>query len=91
MSKLDIDVCLRKEKWGNRILKAPAKHMNDNELTLSDKLELARQALHDFHVQCFWYLREDMELKPSDLDEIIRGLRHNGGRRGFLLAERLCR
>ncbi|MBN1899700.1 hypothetical protein JW926_00075 [Candidatus Sumerlaeota bacterium] len=72
-------------------MKATVKHGNDIDPEFSEKMELARRALHDFHAQCFWYLREDMELKPSDLEEIIRGLRHNGGRRGFLLAERLCR
>jgi hypothetical protein len=64
---------------------------DDNTLSLPEKLELARKVLHDFHAQCFWYLREDIELKPADLDEIVRGLRQNGGRRGFLLAAKLCR
>jgi hypothetical protein len=36
-------------------------------------------------------MREDVEIKPSDLDDIVRGLRQNGGRRGFLLAAKLCR
>ena len=64
---------------------------DDNTLSLSEKLELARKVLDDFHAQCFWYLREDIEPKPADLDEIVRGLRQNGGRRGFLLAAKLCR
>lgn len=67
------------------------KRTDDKALTLAEKLELARQAFHEYHAQCFWYLRKDMELKPSDLDEIVRGLRLNGGRRGFLLAAKLCR
>ena len=67
------------------------KQMDENVPSMTDRLELAKRALHDFHAQCFWYLREDMELKPSDLDEIVRGLRLNGGRKGFLLAARLCR
>lgn len=67
------------------------KQMDDNTLSLPEKLELAKRVLHDFHAQCFWYLREDIELKPEDLDEIVRGLRKNGGRRGFLLAAKLCR
>jgi hypothetical protein len=65
--------------------------IDDNTMSLPEKLELARQVLHDFHAQCFWYLREDIELGPADLDEIVRGLRQNGGRRGFLLAAKLCR
>jgi hypothetical protein len=64
---------------------------NEQTLSLPEKLELARKALYDFHAQCFWYLREDIEPKPADLDEIVRGLRLNGGRRGFLLAAKLCR
>jgi hypothetical protein len=67
------------------------KAANDTELSLAEKMDLARQVLHKFHAQCFWYLREDLELKPSDLEEIARGLRQNGGRRGFHLAARLCR
>ena len=67
------------------------KEADDKALSLAEKLDLARQALRDFHAQCFWYLRPDLDLKPSDLDEIVRGLRLNGGRRGFLLAARLCR
>jgi hypothetical protein len=68
-----------------------ANRTSDDQITLSEKMAIARQALREFHAQCFWYLREDMELKPSDLDEIVRALRQNGGRRGLLLAERLCR
>ena len=67
------------------------KQRDDEILSLPEKLELARKILRDFHVQCFWYLREDLEPKSSDLDEIARGLRQNGGRRGFLLVEKLCR
>jgi len=63
----------------------------NNTLSLAEKLELARAAVREFHAQCFWYMREDMEIKPSDLSTIARGLRQNGGRRGFLLAAKLCR
>ncbi len=66
------------------------KQRDGNALSLMEKLELARQAFHEFHAQCFWYLRKDLELKPSDLDEIVRGLRLNGGLGGFLLAAKLC-
>ena len=59
--------------------------------TDADLLELARLALKEFHTQCFWYLREDLEITENDIPEIIRGLRQNGGRRGYILAERLCR
>lgn len=51
----------------------------------------AGRAFREFHAQCFWHLRKDMKVTLDDLPEIVRGLRQNGGRRGFLLAARLCR
>ena len=51
----------------------------------------ARRAFRRYYAQCFWYLREDMEITLADVPEIVRGLRTNGGRRGYLLAARLCR
>ena len=51
----------------------------------------ARRAFRDFHAQCFWYLRPDLQVTLDDLPEIVRGLRRNGGRKGFLIAARLCR
>ena len=70
---------------------ADMKQGDEEILSLPDKLKPSGKILRDFHVQCFWYLREELELKPSDLDEIVRGLRQNGGRRGLLLAAKLCR
>ena len=60
-------------------------------LTEAEKLSLARVALHEFHAQCFWFWRADIEIGPQDIPEIVRGLRQDGGRRGFLLAAQLCR
>ena len=51
----------------------------------------ARKAFRAFHPQCFWFLRPDMNVTLEDVPEIVRGLRQNGGQRGFLLAARLCR
>jgi len=50
----------------------------------------AGRAFKAFHAQCFWYMPKDMKVMLEDLPEIVRGLRQNGGRRGFLLASRLC-
>lgn len=50
----------------------------------------AKRAFREFRAQCFWYLREDMSVTLEDIPEIVRGLRQNGGRQGFLLAARLC-
>lgn len=51
----------------------------------------AKKAFRMFHSQCFWYLDKDMKITSKDLPEIVRGLRKNGGQKGFLLADKLCR
>lgn len=51
----------------------------------------AGRAFRKFYAQCFWYLREDMPITRENIPEIVRGLRQNGGREGYLLAEKLCR
>ena len=49
-----------------------------------------RRAFRTFHAQCFWYMRQDVDITLADVPEIVRGLRQNGGRQGFLLAAKLC-
>lgn len=56
-----------------------------------DRVRLARRAFRDYHAQCFWHLRPDMQVTLGDIPEVVRGLRRDGGRKGFLLAARLCR
>jgi hypothetical protein len=51
----------------------------------------ARRAFREFHAQCFWYMAKDAKITLADVPEVVRALRQNGGRRGFLLAARLCR
>ena len=51
----------------------------------------ARRAFREFHAQCFWHLRPDLQVSLDDVPEIVRGLRRNGGRKGFVVAARLCR
>jgi hypothetical protein len=55
------------------------------------RLREAKRAFQLFRSQCFWYMRENMDIKLADVPEIARGLRQNGGRQGYLLAARLCR
>ena len=50
----------------------------------------ARRAFRTFHAQCFWHMRKDLLVTRDDIPDIIRGLRKNGGRRGFLVAAKLC-
>ena len=51
----------------------------------------ARKIFHAFHAQCFWFMRPDLRVTVNDIPELVRGLRQNGGRQGFLLATKLCR
>ena len=51
----------------------------------------ARRIFRRFYVQCFWYMRQDLDVTIKDIPELVRGLRQNGGRQGFLLAAKLCR
>lgn len=55
------------------------------------RLREAKRAFRRYRAQCFWYMPEDREITRADVPEIVRGLRKNGGRQGFLLASRLCR
>lgn len=55
------------------------------------RLRAARAAFRQFHAQCFWYLRADLEITLAEVPMIADGLRKNGGRAGFLLAAELCR
>ena len=55
------------------------------------RLREARRAYRRFRSQCFWYMKEDMDVTLADVPKIVRGLRQNGGRQGFLLAAKLCR
>lgn len=55
------------------------------------RIRESRRAFRKFHAQCFWHMRDDMDVTTADIPEIVRGLRQNGGREGFLLAAKLCR
>ena len=60
------------------------------DLSDEQRIALASEAFREFYAQCFWYLREDLEITPANIEEIARGLRKHGGRRGFRLAAKLC-
>jgi len=63
---------------------------SSTELKMAEKLDLARRLYRQFYAQCFWYLRPDLEVNEDNLPIVIKGLRKHGGRRGFLLADKLC-
>ena len=55
------------------------------------RIREARRAFRKFYAQCFWYMPRDMKVSAPDIPEIVKGLRQNGGRKGFLTAASLCR
>ena len=67
------------------------RHLRAEDARNMVRVREARRAFRTFYAQCFWYLREDMDVTLDDIPEIVRGLRLNGGRQGFLLAAKLCR
>ena len=75
---------------GRRGGKRSRRHLSREDARNMVRIREARRAFHEFHAQCFWFMREDMEVTISDIPEIVRGLRLNGGRQGFLLATTLC-
>jgi hypothetical protein len=54
------------------------------------RLELARRAFKEFYAECFWSSPLDLKIGESDIEWIIRGLRHNGGHKGYRLVAELC-
>jgi len=54
------------------------------------RIREAKRAFKKYYAQCFWFMREDLEINLENISEIINGLRQNGGRQGFLLAAKLC-
>jgi hypothetical protein len=51
-----------------------------------ERLELARALFDEFHAQCFWHSPKDLEITAERIPFVIKGLRANGGHRGFKLA-----
>ncbi len=51
----------------------------------------ARRAFREFHAQCFWSYRKDLEIGSEHVDWVAEQLRKNGDMRAWKVAERLCR
>ena len=67
------------------------RHLSTEDARNMVRVREARRAFREFYAQCFWYLRPDLDVTLEDVPEIVRGLRQNGGRQGFLRAAKLCR
>jgi hypothetical protein len=54
-----------------------------------ERIELANQLFHEFHSLCFWHSPRDLVITEELIPFVVKGLRANGGRRGFMLAGKL--
>ena len=78
------------EETGSTGSRKSRRHLSSEEAPDMVRVREARRAFREFHAQCFWYMPPDLEITLEDVPEVARGLRLHGGRRGFLLAARLC-
>lgn len=53
------------------------------------RLLLANELFRTYHSRCFWHSPHDLAITEELIPFVIRGLRTHGGRRGFILAEKL--
>ncbi len=67
------------------------RHLSPEQARDMVRVREARRAFREFRTQCFWYLRPDLVVTLEDVPEIVRGLRLNGGHKGFRIAARLSR
>ena len=69
----------------------PDAQMESPSPAMAGKLALAQSAFGRFHTRCFWFLREDLQVREAVLETIVHGLRAHGNREAFLIAAELCR
>lgn len=55
------------------------------------RLELARQAFHEFKAQCFWSWVDNPVITEETIPAIVCELRHYGGAKGYQAVAEICR
>jgi hypothetical protein len=58
-------------------------------LTLEERLELANRLYREYRSRCFWFCRPDLVITEELIPLVVKGLRKNGGRTGWILAAKL--
>ena len=61
----------------------------EGSIERNKKLRLAARLFKEFYASCFWHMKPDLEITELMIPLIVKGLRHNGGKRGMLAAEEL--
>jgi hypothetical protein len=90
MSEAPIDVRAYLAEIGRRGGSKSRRSLSSEDARNMVKVREARRAFREFYAQCFWFMPPDLKVTLGDVPEVARGLRQNGGRRGFILAARLC-
>jgi hypothetical protein len=54
-----------------------------------NRLELARELFDKFYGRCFWHSPRNLEITEDLIPFVMKGLCDNGGRSGFMWAEKL--
>lgn len=54
-----------------------------------ERLELANQLYREFYTRCFWHSPRELLITEELIPFVVKGLRINGGCRGFILAGKL--
>jgi hypothetical protein len=52
-------------------------------------LQLANQLFRRYRARCFWHSPKDLVITDELIPFVIKGLRANGGREGFVLSGKL--
>ncbi len=58
-------------------------------LGADDRLELANRLYLEYRMRCFWHCPPDLVITEDLIPFVAKGLRHHGGRQGFILAAKL--
>jgi hypothetical protein len=58
-------------------------------LTREERLELANRLYREYYARCFWHSPRDLVVTEELIPLVVKGLRQNGGWRGFILSARL--
>jgi|GEM_PF-1229551 hypothetical protein len=70
----------------------PSDSTEDDTQVNPEAVEMARQAVRDFGVRCFWWWNEDANLNSrAAIREVVEALRVSGGREGWQAAQQLIK
>ena len=53
------------------------------------RIELAQTLYREYRAVCFWHCKPDLVITEELIPFVVKGLRENGGRKGFLAASAL--